>query len=538
MATATTDFIPWYDLSQSQVQKQSHENLQIELQWLLEDTQNQLFSTVISGLKECQTALSSTTQSDDENSPVRSGPFKLVVSSGRLDIMKGILVRAGTALADFDIKVNLSAAAVPNDKINGPGVSGLVRGHSSLSSSFHHWGFGHSSQNHNHSTAYLNEKNVDKYSYNPGNSTTSPYSPFDISMKASARSLPLKQLVGAAKYISEALATVSELPQRQQGDGSNAQNQTAPSPKAMALELSKIYQLIQAAADSLKGPGQPHFIPKPLLIHGLASSNVSSLKSSRIDSPNHSGTSTPAQLSVETQAHGSGRSQTAGYSLSTATHLEIPASKFHNTPRSANSVSSKTDRISQACSEPEQELPESVTTEYATNPAFMEHEMPNSTIVSFYVSDGCIVTEVRVLEPLELPSATASGSGGHGASSAFRWFKGSGRSTATLSNLVTSNPEANDNVRHLERGQPNQSTLTTQTSDQVGHVEKTTEIETLIANSGPGFYPRLLEGRKIKDFMRVESQDPNLIMATSKLRALVCHVATLKKRIDILTERL
>lgn len=598
MATSTTtassgpstQFVPWYQLTSNELHQHSHDNQQAEFTWLLEDTCQQLFSTVFSGLKECQIALGATetgeakqTTSSNNNdntnntgnsaapgSSVSTGPFKLVVSSGRLDIMKGILVRSGTALADFDVKVSFSAVSSSASSssssstgiINGPGVQGCITGQSSLVSTFHHWGFGNSSHNNSKSNQHSNHnthndhssssgsgsveiEQVDKYSYNPGNSSKSPYTPFIISMKPSAGSLPLKQLVSAVGYLNQAIECIGQQDHKHEQKKLNSNENTGDSNtnhdgknsnglidskrlgheamECASFRLSRLYQLVQAAANSLKGPEQPSFVPKPLLSLGLASSNVSSIKSSRIDTPNLSGASTPFKATNPMEAY--------------SNSLDIPVLKIESDDSSAGLSSPKREAGESSGHEHDQEISkgpssnllESVTTDYATNPACLESDMPSNTIVSFYVSDGCIVTEIRVLEPLEREHGA-----GHETPLSFRWFKGMTSRNASHTKL---NAHHNLNSDVGSNSAASSSTLSpsvdTGASTSLSANDNTHKqtIYTL-----PGFYPQLLKGRKIKDYIRVESQDPNLIMATAKLRALSCLIATLKKRIDLLTE--
>lgn len=73
-----------------------------ELEWLLKDTQTQIERAVTEGLVECKERLCA---------PF-SG-FKLVMSSGRSEALKGIVVRVGTALLDCELKLKIPSLPAP-----------------------------------------------------------------------------------------------------------------------------------------------------------------------------------------------------------------------------------------------------------------------------------------------------------------------------------------------------------------------------------------------------------------------------------------
>lgn len=576
-----TELVPWHQLTSFELNQETQKNVQNELSWLLHDTRNQLRSVLV-GLEECQLALRSSNDNEDNkdknssthtnnyhnNSSILQGPFKLAVSSGKLDVMKGLLVRSGTSLLDFDIKIHLSASSSSPaflsasssspTVIDGPGVQGVLSNHSSLASSFQHWSFRHNAltaatntmSNNGHSISggvsssnlVLSQRDTDKYKYNPGNANKSPYSPFQVNMKSSATPLPLKQLVGAVNYLAEAVACINKNNNLQQEQGKNHipkkdndENHDEESVKDMALKLSQLYQLVQAATDSLKGPGQPFYVPKPMMEHGLASSNIPSPALSGISTPKDNLKQKTTTTLINTNTPNVNHDTVKGHS-NTDGHNGVKVLKNPST----SDLSHKPHQPFKAAN-----LPEAVATEYATNPAFMAHDMPDNTIVSFYVSDGSIVTEVRVLEPLEHPPATNGTGNGHGNGngisfgfgtgtsgddhSPFSWFK-TKKSHQHEDKHESQHQNAKQNEGHAEKEVEKYKSPISLYPD----LQKIIELETLIANNGPGFYPKLLQGRKIKDYVRVESQDPNLIMATTKLRALVYHVASLKKRVDLL----
>ena len=74
-----------------------------ELDWLLKDTRTQINNNVTEGLLECKERL------------IHSQGSKLVISSGRSEALKGIVVRVGTGLLSCDLKLKLATLPAPHN---------------------------------------------------------------------------------------------------------------------------------------------------------------------------------------------------------------------------------------------------------------------------------------------------------------------------------------------------------------------------------------------------------------------------------------
>ncbi|CAN6598384.1 hypothetical protein TRVA0_001S05710 [Trichomonascus vanleenenianus] len=67
-----------------------------ELEWLLKETQSEVHNSIKEGLEECLARLCE-----------KHGEYKLVVSSNKSEVLKGIVTRSGPALVNVDVSVKM-----------------------------------------------------------------------------------------------------------------------------------------------------------------------------------------------------------------------------------------------------------------------------------------------------------------------------------------------------------------------------------------------------------------------------------------------
>lgn len=495
MASAP-DSIPWYAQPQQDLKAQLAETRARELAWLLKDTQTQVLATVAASLEDCRGSLAA--ESPVDGSPACLPAFRLVVSSGRSDLVKGVLVRAGTQLVDFDIKVRLLAA----------GTHGVTIGGCATPSIPLHQNSSHQGRPHSHRDTGTSNQAVTGSITGPVPSTfgaykahgpESPYHPFEITMatqqtrqaeierllqqqkqlhqsssssspsalalqqqlsatlkvaETEAPPLPLYQLIDTVNYLTEAVDTIAKV------DYTNA--------AAVARMLDRLSFLVKTALECLKGPD-----PLPLYY-----------------SKNNSGTHTPAASSASTSS-----SDTEPGAL---------------TPVASASSSSLRNHYHQD---------DLVNSMYSTPESYLTHTLPENTAVSFYVSEGSVVTEVRVFEVAGGSGSAMSGGSNNSAldlSSMFRMFRRA--------------PPAHEGSHS--------SNLLRVPSNSTAHTVSSSSSSSLHSADEASRTGGLLdEERVVRDFIRVESPDPNLISSGAKLRALLSHIMVLKRRVDLISSQ-
>lgn len=434
MATLT-EINNWYCQSPHQLKSHLKATLQKELEWLLKDTQEQVQTTVRLGLLECHEALSSTKQrrrSSTASIPditFDNGPFKLVVSSGQSDIVKGIVSRAGVGIVDFDIKIKLTNHSSSHSNIMSSLFNAMSLGHNhdqDEDESGHNHEQGIRGNSSGSSTVGKVGAAPPLFSHSIGeekhtSSGKSPYHPFCIMMNQSPSKLdhnilPLIQIVDCVKNLEKAVQNIQK------------------------LQFKSISEAIEMMADTL----------------GLVKSACNCLKA---PTPGYTPNSSTYNLSIE-----------SGGNEYNPLDFVIPSSYF-------------------------------------------ERPLPNNTIVSFYVSDGNVVTEVRVLEPesYRLPdnsSPNASTSTGFGI---FRKFSQHNHNSQLLSK--SSSTEKSPSLLAVDGGGAKGA------ASASSHLSPTPMNHATPGGSGSATpIPRTFGNRIIRDYIKVESPDPNLITASAKLR--------------------
>lgn len=97
-----TDVIFTKESDEAVLQK-AREALSKETDWLLKQTHSQMNTTIIFGLLECKTRLTAETET------------RLVMSSGRSEAIKGIVVRQGSRLKSGELKIRLAAPGAEHE---------------------------------------------------------------------------------------------------------------------------------------------------------------------------------------------------------------------------------------------------------------------------------------------------------------------------------------------------------------------------------------------------------------------------------------
>ncbi|VVT45669.1 uncharacterized protein SAPINGB_P000832 [Magnusiomyces paraingens] len=489
---------PWYNREPADLKKLLEETRAKEIEWLLKDTKAQVRATVASNLRECRDALAASPSPSDINGSENNTDkreFRLVVSSGRTDLVKGVLVRVGTQLVDFDIKVKLLAAGTHGVTIGGSPVhtpvgNGPQTTSSSASSVHSHRDTGPGSTA---VTGCITGPVPSAFgSYKPSG-PESPYHPFELVMANAtnrraaverllqqqkqqhqsvhnshkhlpqqallahsvqtpdAPPLPLYQLVDTVNYLGEAVTLAD--------DGDSAYT----NPKVASDTLGRLSNLVRTALDCLRGP------PPLFFFHG-----------------DLSGAQTPTSPEKLTPV-------TSAQSITLHQHDDL------------------------------------VNTMYATPESYLMRHLPENTVVSFYVSEGNVVTEVRVFDNPDLHNVSSNNSS-LDLSSVFSLFRRGQQNQHA--HVHTNQHESGAGGSALLRV-PSAAHLHSGSSGNLMHQNVhrgNTGNSGGDSNSDPGTPGESL----IRDFVRVESPDPSLISSGAKLRALLSHIDVLKRRLDLI----